>query len=109
MSIAIQSEKPPLIEDEHGAIRVGGSRVLLDLVVHAFQDGAAPETIVQQYPSLSLSDTYAAVAYYLRHKTEVESYLASREAQAQSIRAKVESTQPDLTEIRNRLNTRRGR
>jgi hypothetical protein len=31
----------PLREDEYGAIRVGNTRMLLDLVIHAFRDGAS--------------------------------------------------------------------
>src|ERR1700722_17122257 len=45
-----------LQEDASGALRVGQSRVLLELVIHAFQDGATPETIVHSYPSVSLAD-----------------------------------------------------
>src|SRR5262245_54690550 len=39
-----QSEAPPLREDSSGAVRIGQSRVLLELVIRAFQDGATPET-----------------------------------------------------------------
>ncbi|GIL11330.1 MAG: hypothetical protein BroJett038_00500 [Chloroflexota bacterium] len=48
----------PLQTDESGTIRVGGTRVLLDLVIFAFRQGATPETIVEQYPSLALADVY---------------------------------------------------
>jgi hypothetical protein len=37
MSLALEHETPPLREDETGAIRVGSSRVLLDVVIRAFQ------------------------------------------------------------------------
>ena len=40
MSLALERETPPLQEDETGAIRVGNSRVLLETVIRAFQDGA---------------------------------------------------------------------
>ena len=51
--------------DEHGVLRVGGTRVMLDSVVVAFQQGHSPETIQQQYPVLTLEEVYGAVAYYL--------------------------------------------
>ena len=82
MSFTVQSESPPLREDADGALRVGQSRVLLELVIRAFQDGATPETIVQRYSTLALPDVYAVIAYYLRHRNEVEAYLARREQQA---------------------------
>ena len=54
MNLVLECESPPLREDETGAIRVGNSRVLLELVIRGFQDGASPETIVQRYSTLSL-------------------------------------------------------
>ena len=62
----MQPEAPPLRREDSGAIRVGQTRVLLELVVHAFQDGATPEAIVQGYPTLSLAEVYAVIAYALR-------------------------------------------
>jgi hypothetical protein len=84
-------------------MRVGDSRVLLELVIWAFEDGASPETIVQQYSTLALPDVYAVIAYYLRHRSEVEAYLARREQAAKEVRKRVESQQGDLSEIRARL------
>lgn len=103
MTFTVQTEAPPLHEDATGALRVGDSRVLLELVIHAFQDGATPETIAQQYSTLALSDVYAVVAYYLRHTSEVEAYLVAREEFAQVVRQRIENQQGDLSEIRARL------
>ena len=67
MNLVLEVEAPPFRVDATGAIRVGNSRVLLELVIRAFQDGASPESIVQRYSTLSLSDVYSAIGYYLRH------------------------------------------
>lgn len=107
MSILLQPEAPPLREDAGGALRVGNSRVLLELVIRAFQDGATPEMIVQRYSTLTLPDVYAVIAYYLRHRSEVEEYLARREQQAEEVRRRIESQQGDLSAIRARLLARR--
>jgi hypothetical protein len=48
MGIILQSEAPPLQRDASGALRVGHSRVLVELVIRAFQDGATPEAIAQR-------------------------------------------------------------
>jgi uncharacterized protein (DUF433 family) len=104
---AAQAEAPPLREDADGALRVGDSRVLLELVVHAFQDGATPETIVQRYSTVSLADVYAVIAYYLRHPTEVQGYLEQRERRAEEVRARIQERQGDLSHIRERLLGRR--
>jgi hypothetical protein len=49
----------PLWEDPPGVLRVGKSRVLLELVIHDFQRGETPESIVESYTTLSLPDVYA--------------------------------------------------
>ena len=107
MTLVLKSEKPPLREDQTGAIRVGNSRVLLEIVIRAFQDGASPESIVSQYSTLTLSDTYGAIAYYLKNKDAVEEYLDKREELAESVKQRLESTQPDLSQIRSRLLSQR--
>jgi hypothetical protein len=40
--------------DEHGVMRVGTTRVMLDALVAGFEQGHAPETIQQQFPALNL-------------------------------------------------------
>ena len=102
-----QPEAPPIREDAEGALRVGDSRVLLEIVIRGFQDGATPETIVQRYSTLTLSDVYAVITYFLRHRDEVEQYLTQREERAVEVRKKIESRQGDLSEIRARLAAKR--
>jgi uncharacterized protein (DUF433 family) len=103
MSLILEHEIPPFHEDAKGAIRVGNSRVLLELVIRAFQDGASPESIVQRYSTVSLSDVYVTIGYYLRHQAAVEAYLKHREQLAESISQRLSSIQPDLSLIRSRL------
>ena len=106
MGIVLHSEAPPLREDASGALRVGSSRVLVELVIRAFQDGATPEAIAQRYPTATLADIYAVIAYYLRHRQEVEAYLAEREQQAQEVRQRIERHQGDLSDLRQHLRAR---
>jgi uncharacterized protein (DUF433 family) len=103
VSLVLEGESLPLREDETGAIRIGGSRVLIELVIRAFQDGASPESIVKRYSTLSLSDVYIMIGYYLRHQQEVEAYLNEREHLAESVRQRFSEIQPDLSLIRSRL------
>lgn len=102
-TLDIPVDAPPLRQDNSGAVRVGSTQVLLELVIRAFDDGATPETIVQRYPSTTLADIYAVIAYYLRNRPLVERYLAERERQAGVIRQKIENHQGDLSEVRRRL------
>lgn len=103
MSVVIQTEAPPIRQDETGTLRVGNSRVLLELVILEFQDGATPEMIVQQYDTLALSDVYAVIGYYLRHREEIQSYLDERQQRGRDVRSRIEESQRDLGDIRRRL------
>jgi uncharacterized protein (DUF433 family) len=105
--IAVQ-EAPPLATDSHGVVRVGGTRVTLDVVVHAFDAGASPEEIVQSFPTLALPDVYATIAFVLRHRAEVDGYLAQQATEAEVIRRKIEERFP-TAELRQRLRARQAR
>ena len=102
MAFKVQTDALPHREEASGALRVGDSRVLLELVIRAFQDGATAEAIAQRYSTLALSDVYSVIAYYLRHTGEVEAYLASREDEADATRQRIEKMQDDLSAIRAR-------
>ena len=106
MSLTIDTEPMPLQADANGVVRVGGTRVTLDTIVVAFQQGATAEEIAQQYPTVMLSDVYAAIAYYLRHRGEVEAYREEGKRQGDALRQEQESKY-DRQGIRERLLARR--
>jgi uncharacterized protein (DUF433 family) len=76
----MQQSKLYVHTDEHGVMRVGATRVMLESVVAGFQQGHLPETIQQQYPALSLEEVYGSIAWYLEHIEEAEQYLARQAA-----------------------------
>jgi len=87
MSLAIeQTERVPLTAGSDGVIRVAGTRVTLDTLAEAYQEGATAEEIVQQYPTVSLADVYSVFGYLLRHPAEVTAYLDQRTAQQATVR-----------------------
>ncbi len=89
-----------MYEDPPGVLRVGNSRVLLELVIRAFQHGQTPEGIVQSYDTLSLPDVYAVVSYYLANPAPIDEYLHQRDAQADDLRRKIEASQPSRADLR---------
>ncbi len=99
-------ERVPIHTDADGVVRVAGTRVTLDTVVNAFENGATAEEIAQQYPTVPLVDVYSVITYYLRHKPEVEAYLEGRESLAERVREEVERRLPSA-DIRERLLARR--
>lgn len=87
-------ESIPLYTDAHGVIRVKGTRVVLDVVIEEHLGGVTPEEIVRRFPTLRVSDVYLVIAYYLRHRDEVDKYLAEREQAAEQLRQKIEADFP---------------
>jgi uncharacterized protein (DUF433 family) len=75
MAFTIQSDPSPLRIDDHGVARVGDSQVLLDVVIREYNNGAEPEAIAHGYPTLNLADVHGVIAYYLRHRKEIDDYL----------------------------------
>ena len=106
MTLSLQPPPVPLKVDRDGVARVAGTRVTLDTVVAAFADGATAEEIAQQYPSLSLTEVYGVITYYLANKTQVDHYLAERSRQAEQVRTENQARFPNAG-IRQRLIARR--
>lgn len=107
MPLTIETDPVPLRVDEFGAVRVGESQVLLDVVVEHFNNGAEPEAIAHGFPTLELADVYGAIAYYLRHRTQVDDYLHTRRQEAERLRSEIEATQPGRGELRAKLLARK--
>ena len=92
--LPLASARPPLRTDPGGVVRVGSSRVSLDLVVEQYENGMTPEDMVRAYDTLALADVHAVIAYYLRHRADVQAYLTGRRQEAEELRAKVEAERP---------------
>jgi uncharacterized protein (DUF433 family) len=90
-------------KDEHGVLRVGGTRVMFDSVVAAFEQGHSPEMIRQQYPSLSLAEFYGAITWYLAHPDEAQAYLAQQDRVWEDMRAKAEQRPAEAVERLRKL------
>ena len=109
MTLTIETAPTPLRTDELGVLRVGDSRVVLDVVIREFHNGADPEGIVHAYPALDLADVYAVIAYYLRHRKEVDAYLDARREEAARLRQEIEARQSDRADLRAKLLARQAR
>lgn len=96
----------PLRIGEGGAVRVGKTRVTLDAVVYAFNEGCTAEEIMLRYRTLDLPDIYAVLAYYLFHREEVDAYIEQRRVEAAELRQKIEEICPP-DGFRERLLARR--
>lgn len=93
----LYASPPPLRVDDGGVVRVGTSRISLDLVVEQYENGMTPEDMVRAYDTLLLADVYAVLGYYLQHRIAVRDYLQRRGAEALALRTKIEAERPRLT------------
>jgi uncharacterized protein (DUF433 family) len=99
---AFEAKPAPLSRDADGTIRVSGTRVSLETLVFAFDTGATAEEIVQQYPSLELSATYAVISYVLDNRADVDAYVSKRREDASALQGQIEGHSPPGG-IRSRL------
>ncbi len=95
--LPLHVDRPPIRVDQGGVVRVGNSRVSLDLVVEQYENGMTPEDMVRAYDTLVLADVHAVIAYYLWHRDEVRAYLKRREAEATALRSKIEAERPRVS------------
>jgi len=84
----------PLTLWEDGTIRIANSRVMLDVIIHAYLRGESPEEIHEGFPTLKLRDIYGAIYYYLEHKERIDEYLRDQEQKAEETRRFIESEMP---------------
>lgn len=68
-------EHVPLELDSHGILRVAGTRVPLDNLIHEYLAGAAPEEIADNFPTVPLATVYTLIGHYLANRAELDAYL----------------------------------
>lgn len=78
MALIVEPQPIPLTTTPEGVVRITGTRVPLETVVRAFYAGATPEEIAQDFPTVTLAQVYAVLAYYLAHRVEVDAYVMER-------------------------------
>ncbi len=47
----------------HGKPCIKGTRIMVSVILDSLAEGLTPEEVVQEYPSLTLEDVRAAIAY----------------------------------------------
>jgi uncharacterized protein (DUF433 family) len=108
MTITLHADPVPLHVDDTGAIRVGQSRVTLDVLIEYSRLGMKPEEIARGLDTLTLADVHAALAYYFRHQNEIDDYLGRREKEAEELRQQIEAANASrLAPLKARLDAAR--
>ena len=92
---------------ENGAYRIADTRVSLDSVVYSYNRGNLPETIVRQFPALSLAQVYGAVAFYLSNRIKIDEYLIQKKTEYEELRQAQRQTDPQFYERFEQLREKR--
>jgi uncharacterized protein (DUF433 family) len=73
-------------ERDDDGIRLKGHRMWLEDILELHAMGLSPRQIIgeQHFPTLSLEEVEAAIAYYSVHKDEVDVYLEQQRAEAKA-------------------------
>ena len=80
-----------------GRPRIAGHRITVQNIVICHERmGMCPDEIVGAYPTITLADVYAALAYYHDHRDEIREDIARGER----MMAEFEASQPTLAELR---------
>jgi uncharacterized protein (DUF433 family) len=96
------------IEQRDGGYYLAGTRISLDSIVCAFNEGQSPEAIQKDFPLLKLSQIYGAVAFYLDHQAEIDNYLKETEREFESRGIALSKSNPVLWEKIQRARTKIG-
>jgi uncharacterized protein (DUF433 family) len=106
MHLASTTMSHPLREDADGVVRIGATRVTLQTVVAAYDQGSTPEEITLRYPVLSLEQVYSTISFFLANEGELRRYVAEEWAAGEEARRESER-QPAVARLRERLRARR--
>lgn len=77
---------------------VNRSRVSLDSIVCAFNEGHSPESILSSFPVLTLEQVYGAITFYLANKNTVDEYLKERKIDYEKRRRASRGENPEVYE-----------
>ena len=89
-------EHSEYVEKRNGGFYVAGTRISLDSIVYSFKDRDSPETIRQNFSSLSLEQVYGAIAFYLAHEPEVDANIREGEAEIERSVRPLSESRPEL-------------
>lgn len=98
-----------LILDEDGRMWLSGTRLSLDVLFAAFEQGRTPDDVHAEYEGVALTTARVVYNYFLQNSSQVDAYLAHEEREAAAVQAQVEAEHPLsdtlLKKLRPRLDT----
>lgn len=86
------------------AIRIAGTRVGIEHVLHEYLSGASPEELALRFPTVSLEQIHATITYFLAHRQQVIAYLQTVwQQQSQDWERQAADPSPFVESLRHKL------
>lgn len=85
------------IDERNQGYYISGTRISLDSVVYSFRRGNAAEAILEEYPTLNLSQIREAINYYTEHREAIDCYLEAKRKQISSSSMPLSEANPELS------------
>lgn len=85
----------PLETNEQGVIRVKGTRVSLDSILHAYyNEGATAEEIILRFPTCTIENIYTIISWALNHPDFVDEYLTAQQNKKDQLEEEIRQQYP---------------
>ncbi len=84
------------VEFRNGGYYVAGTRISLDSIVYLHREGASPEAIQDDFPSLSLEQIHGAIAFYLANLKIVDENIVEGERELDRVVPPLEIANPEV-------------
>lgn len=86
------------------AIRIAGTRVGIEHVLHEYLGGASPEELALRFPTVSLEQIHATITFFLAQRQQVIVYLQTVwQQQAQDWERQAVDPSPFVESLRHKL------
>ena len=79
------------LHDPDDNVRVIGSRVTLHTIVGRFNQGNTVDEIHEGFPSVSMEQINAIIAWYLKNRADVDEYIREIDEEGEKLRREIES------------------
>ncbi|MBE9121027.1 DUF433 domain-containing protein [Tychonema sp. LEGE 07199] len=70
-----------------GRPRIAGTRMSVQSIAIDYKAGMTPEKIAEEFPHLTLSQIYAALAYYYANQNQIDADIAAENAEWERLEA----------------------
>lgn len=84
------------VEQRDKGYWIKGTRVSLDSVVYAFLDGDSPESILLNFPILTLEQVYGTITFYLANREDIDKYLKEGQKEFEQLQQSCREKNPIL-------------